>query len=89
MALECPIISLACPTGPADILQNGKLGKLISFTEDNTNELGLAMFEMSNNAALRKNYAQEAKLFVQNFSSRTIAQQLMNLLRDIASNQRT
>lgn len=88
MALGCPIISLACPTGPSDILQNGKLGKLISFTEDNPDELGLAMFEISNNTALRKNYAEESKLFAQNFSSQKIAQQLMNLLRDIASNQR-
>jgi glycosyltransferase involved in cell wall biosynthesis len=89
MALGCPIISLACPTGPTDILQNGKLGKLIPFTEDNPNELGLSMFEMSNNHALRKNYAEESKLFAQNFSSQKIAQQFMNLLRDIASNQRT
>jgi len=88
MALGCPIISLACPTGPRDILQNGKLGKLISFTEDNPDELGLAMFEMSNNHALRKKYAEESKLFAQNFSSQKIAQQLMNLLRDITSNQR-
>jgi glycosyltransferase involved in cell wall biosynthesis len=88
MALGCPIISLACPTGPRDILQNGKLGKLISFTEENPNELGLAMFDMSNNHTLRKNYAEESKLFVRNFSSQTIAQQLMSLLRDIASNQR-
>jgi glycosyltransferase involved in cell wall biosynthesis len=88
MALGCPIISLACPTGPRDILQNGKLGKLISFTEEKPNELGLAMFDMSNNHTLRKNYAEESKLFVRNFSSQTIVQQLMSLLRDIASNQR-
>jgi glycosyltransferase involved in cell wall biosynthesis len=88
MALGCPIISLACPTGPTDILQNGKLGKLISFTEENPNELALAMFDLSNNHTLRKNYAEESKLFVHNFSSQKIAQQLMGLLRDIASNQR-
>jgi glycosyltransferase involved in cell wall biosynthesis len=89
MALGCPIISLACPTGPTDILQNGNLGKLISFTEENPNELGLAMFDMSNNHTLRKKYAEKSKLFAQNFSSQRITQQLMNLLRDIASNQRT
>jgi len=88
MALGCPIISLACPTGPTDILHNGKLGKLIPFTEDNPNELGLAMFDISNNAVLRKNYAEESKFFAQNFSSQIIAQQLMILLRNIASNQR-
>jgi glycosyltransferase involved in cell wall biosynthesis len=69
MALGCPITFLACPTGPTDILQNGKLGKLISFTEENPNELALAMLDMSNNHTLRKNYAEEAKLFVNNFSS--------------------
>jgi glycosyltransferase involved in cell wall biosynthesis len=88
MALGCPIISLACPTGPTDILKNGELGKLISFTEENPNELALAMFEISSNAAIRKKYAEESKLFAQNFSSQKIAQQLMSLLRDIASNQR-
>lgn len=88
MALGCPIISLACPTGPTDILQNGKLGKLISFTEDNPMELGLAMFEITNNAALRKDYAEKSKLFALNFSSQKIAQQLMSLLRDMTSNQK-
>jgi glycosyltransferase involved in cell wall biosynthesis len=88
MTLECPIISLACPTGPTDMLENGKLGKLIAFTEDNPNELGLAMHEMSGNAELRRTYAEESKLFAQNFSSSKIAEQLMSLLRDIASNQK-
>ena len=88
MALECPIISLACPTGPTDILENGKLGKLIAFTEDNPNELGLAMHEMSSNVELRRTYAEESKLCAQNFSSSKIAEQLMSLLRDIASNQK-
>jgi glycosyltransferase involved in cell wall biosynthesis len=86
MALGCPIISLACPTGPTDILQNGKLGKLISFTEDNPDELSLAMFDISNNSALRKSYAEESKLFAQNFSSKKIAQQFINLLQDIVKN---
>lgn len=89
MALGCPIISLACPTGPTDILQNGRLGKLIAFTEDNPNELGMAMLEMSNNAAIRKTYSQESKLVAQNFSSPKIADQLMHLLRDIASNKQS
>jgi glycosyltransferase involved in cell wall biosynthesis len=66
MALGCPIISLACPTGPTDILKNGELGILISFTEENPNELALAMFEISSNAAIRKKYAEESKLFVSN-----------------------
>ncbi len=87
MYIGCATISLSCPTGPTDILQNGKLGKLLPFTEDNPNELGLAMFEMSNNTALRKNYAEESKLFAQNFSSQKIAQQLMSLMRNIVSNQ--
>lgn len=89
MALGCPIISLACPTGPTDILKNGELGKLISFTEENPNELAIAMFEISSNVAIRKKYAEESKIFCQNFSSQKIAQQLMSLLIDIASNQRT
>lgn len=86
MALGCPIISLACPTGPADILKNGQIGKLIPFTEDNPNQLGLAMFEMSKDSSLRNFYSAESKLFAQNFSSPKIADLLMNLLRDIASN---
>lgn len=88
MCLGCATISFSCPTGPTDILQNGKLGKLVSFTEDNPNELALAMFDMSNNAVLRKNYAEESKVFAQNFSSQKIANKFMNLLADIASNQR-
>ncbi len=86
MTLGCPIISLACPTGPTDILKNGQIGKLIPFTEDNPDELGLAMFEMSKDSSLRNFYSAESKLFAQNFSSPKIADLLMNLLRDIASN---
>ncbi|MBU3585118.1 glycosyltransferase [Polynucleobacter sp. AM-26B4] len=89
MALGCPIISLACPTGPTDILQHGRLGKLIAFTEDNPHEIGKAMLEMSNNAGHRKNYSEESKLFVEKFSSPKIAEQMMSLLRDIASNQKS
>lgn len=89
MSLGCSTISLSCPTGPTDILQNGKLGKLVPFTEDNPNELGMAMLEMSNNATIRKTYAEESKLVAQNFSSPKIADQLMHLLRDIASNKQS
>ncbi len=86
MALGCPIISLACPTGPTDILKNGEIGKLISFTEDHPDELGLAMFDISENRSLRTFYSEKSKSFAQNFSSQKIADQVMGLLRNIASN---
>ncbi len=86
MALGCPIISLACPTGPTDILKKGEIGKLISFTEDNPDELGLAMFDISENISLRNFYSEKSKSFAQNFSSQKIADQVMGLLRNIASN---
>ncbi|MDA0237517.1 MAG: glycosyltransferase [Proteobacteria bacterium] len=89
MALGCPIISLACPTGPTDILQNGALGRLVPFTEDNPRELGLAMFEMSESSPLRNTYAKESKFFAQKYSSLEIADQLMNFLREIAENHRS
>ncbi len=85
MAVGCPIISLACPTGPTDILQNGKIGKLVPFTEKNPNELSIAMLEISHNQALRQTYAQESTLFIQNFSSHKITRDFMSLLRDMIS----
>ncbi len=80
MALRCPIISLACPTGPSDILLNGSLGKLISFTEDDPCELGFAMFELSTNFELRKFYSDKSHQFCQDFSTHVISQKLLKIL---------
>lgn len=85
MALACPIISIACPTGPSDILKSGQIGKLLPFTEDNPNELGRAMFEISCDDPLRNFYSAESKLFAQQFSSPKISSELLSLLRDITS----
>lgn len=88
MSLGCATISLSCPTGPTDILQNGKFGKLVPFTEDNSSELANAMLELSKNSELKNSYIEGAKLHAENFASPHIALQLINLLRDITSNKR-
>lgn len=82
MALGCPIISLACPTGPKDILKNGELGKLISFTEDDPSELGSAMFEISSKTMLRDTYSKKSNQFCQSFSCNKITKQLFDLIND-------
>jgi len=84
LALGCPIISLACPTGPTDILQHGVLGRLIPFTEDNPAELGLAMFEMSENSLLRNAYTQKYATAVENYAADVIALRFMDILRNTA-----
>ena len=88
MVLGCPIISLACPTGPTDILKNGKLGKLVTFTEDNPSELGLAMYELSRNSALRNEYALNDK-YAKDYSSDAIAKNFMTLINNLVSGNQT
>ncbi len=87
MSLGCATISLSCPTGPTDILQNGKFGRLVPFTEKNSNELGNAMSELSWNTELRKSYIKEARLHAESFASPHIALKLANLLRNITSHK--
>ncbi len=82
MALRCPIISLACPTGPSDILQNGRLGKLVEFSETNPKQLSLAMLNVSLDYKLRDTYSEKSYKFCQNFSSGKIAIKLMDLIKD-------
>lgn len=82
MALKCPTISLACPTGPSDILQNGKLGKLVEFSEADPDQLGLAMLALSTDEYLRSSYSENSYEWCHNFSSSKIATKLLDLIKD-------
>jgi glycosyltransferase involved in cell wall biosynthesis len=80
LTLMCPIISLACPTGPKDILENGSLGKLLDFTQNDPNELAHAMYEISTNSKLIESYKNEMQKNVDKYSSVKIGNEFTNLI---------
>lgn len=60
-----PIISSDCPTGPKEILLNGKLGDL--FEVGNINELSNLIFKFSKNKIILKNKTKQAKKYLTRF----------------------
>ena len=76
----CPIIALACPTGPKDILEDGALGKLLAFTQTDPNALAHAMYEISTNAELIASYKNKMQKNVDQYSSVKIGSDFTNLI---------
>jgi glycosyltransferase involved in cell wall biosynthesis len=80
LTLNCPIISLACPTGPTDILEHGELGKLVPFTESDAKPLGAAMFELSNDPKIAQMYKERMRNKSDKYSSVKIGKEFSNLI---------
>jgi glycosyltransferase involved in cell wall biosynthesis len=84
MALKCPVISLACPTGPRDLLEGQKRGILVPFTESDPTRLSEAMLTLMKNDSERAAYASESYEYVKQFSAATISTQLFTSLKNLA-----
>ena len=80
ISLSCPIVALACPTGPTDILENGLLGSLVPFTEDNPNQLAQAMTEISRNQDLKNSYKIKMKDKSDKYSSIKLGKDFSDLI---------
>lgn len=80
LTLNCPIISMACPTGPADILEHGSLGKLIPFTDSNPKPLADAMYELSTSPHILQMYKERMLNKSDYYSSVKIGKEFLNLL---------
>ncbi len=80
LTLNCPIISLACPTGPTDILEHGELGKLVPFTDSDAKPLGMAMFELGNDPNIVKMYKERMRNKSDKYSSVKIGKEFTSLL---------
>ena len=80
LTLNCPIISLACPTGPTDILEHGDLGKLVPLTESDAKPLGAAMFELSNDPKIAQMYKERMRNKSDKYSSVKIGKEFSNLI---------
>lgn len=78
LTLMCPIIALACPTGPKDILEDGSLGKLLAFTQTDPNELAHAMYEISTKPEIIASYKTKMQNNVDKYSSVKIGNDFTN-----------
>ena len=80
LALTCPIIALDCPTGPKDLLENGSIGKLLPFTQNDPNGLANAMCEFSAHKELILNYKNNMLNVAEKYSSVNIGKDFSNLI---------
>ncbi len=80
LTLMCPIIALACPTGPKDILEDGSLGKLLAFTQTDPNELAHAMYEISTKQEIIASYKTKMQNNVDKYSSVKIGNDFTNFI---------
>jgi hypothetical protein len=80
LALNCPIIALACPTGPKDLLENGSIGKLLPFTQSDPRGLADAMYEFSTHQQLILDYQKNLMHSAEKYSSVNIGKDFSNLI---------
>ncbi len=79
MAVGLPVIATDCPSGPAEILGNGKFGMLVAL--DESEALIEAMRKLYVDESLRQNYSTIAKIRAQDFSKDTIIHRWEDLLK--------
>lgn len=74
------VISSDCPTGPREILENGKSG--ILFPVGDKNKLVEEIMKVLNNENLVKDYREKAKKRIEDFSEEKIKKIILNLLNE-------
>ncbi|WP_051532620.1 glycosyltransferase [Fusobacterium perfoetens] len=73
------VISSNCPTGPKEILENGKVGVL--FSVGNKEELAKKILNILENRELLENYKKEARRRIRDFSKEKISKKILEILK--------
>lgn len=77
MALGLPVISTDCPSGPSEIIENGKNGLLVKVGDEN--DLAHAILNVLTNNNLRENLGREAKIRADFFSIERIVKNYLEV----------
>lgn len=86
MACGVPIVATDCPSGPRELLEDGKFGKLV--TPENSGELASAITKAIENSAWREEVSRSAKEHVaEKYESNVTVHQLENHLLEIAHSE--
>ncbi len=82
-ALACgtPVVATDCPTGPAEILENGESGNLVPVGE--VESLAKAILEQLNHPVSREKLQQRAQLY----SVETVSQAYLELIAQAVASQ--
>jgi glycosyltransferase involved in cell wall biosynthesis len=78
LACGCPIVSTDCPSGPAEILQNGKYGLLVPPRDENA--LSQAMLKLLANPPLRNELSRLGFQRASEFDAPRVTQQYESLI---------
>lgn len=73
-----PIISFDCPSGPAEIISDGKDGFLVE--NGNTHQLAAKMAELMGNSSMRAKFSEQALLSAHRFAPDSIIRKWLGLL---------
>ena len=79
MACGCPVVSTDCPSGPIEILDNGRYGSLVEVGD--VNNLGRAMIDTLENPKTKIELKERAKLF----STEKASYNYIQLIRSLRS----
>jgi len=84
MAAGSPVIATDCPSGPKEILDNGRFGMLVPMEDEDA--LANAMIEMASSEEIRKHYKRlgqkRAKEFDINFIGKRYVEEILRVLRE-------
>ena len=81
---DCPIVSTDCPSGPSEILEHGRWGRLVPVNDQTAlaEAIAATLEDDTNQDALRQRAAQ--------FSPKKMIEKFENLIREVISeNQAT
>tara|TARA_B110000090_G_scaffold209932_1_gene268816 strand:+ start:2381 stop:3517 length:1137 start_codon:yes stop_codon:yes gene_type:complete len=76
-----PCVSVDCPTGPSDIINNEKNGYLIE--QGNLRELKAKLLRLMENEELRKKMGQNAKISAERYSAESVGKQWHSFFTNI------
>lgn len=78
LACGCPVVSTDCPSGPAEILENGRYGLLVPVA--NAQALAEAIIRSLSDPALRQQLAEQGLQRAQDFEAQRITGQYMETI---------
>lgn len=87
MLAGCACISFDCPTGPAEIIQDGQNGRLVD--AENIDKLAEAIKELTLDDVMQKRMASQAVLLKNDLDKNTIGKKWEHLLKSLIVNKNT